>query len=213
MRPYHAILVPGGGLREGAELPPWVVNRLELALARSHGDTPVLALSAGTPHRPPPLDAAGRPIFESVAAARFLLHRGADPARVFVETASYDTIGNAYFSRMIHAEPSGWRNLLVITSRFHMARTEAAFRWVYSLTPSTYSLSFEAVPDIGLSAQTLQSRLQREAASLAILRRLAPRYTSLPDFHRWLYSEHLAYSSHGLLTEPNPPDPAALASY
>jgi hypothetical protein len=67
--PYDAILIPGGGVREGGLLPSWVRCRLDRALELHRGEF-VIALSAGTPHRPPPLDDNGFPIFESVAAAR-----------------------------------------------------------------------------------------------------------------------------------------------
>ena len=60
------------------------------------GEAPIILLSAYTIHRAPPLDAAGYPLLESVAAAKALLARGVPAAQIWVETASLDTIGNAY---------------------------------------------------------------------------------------------------------------------
>ena len=72
MQRYDAVLVPGGGLRSNGALPPVVVNRLEAAHALA-GEAPIILLSAYTIHRAPPLDAAGYPVLESVAAAKALL--------------------------------------------------------------------------------------------------------------------------------------------
>ncbi len=47
--------------------------------------------------------------------------------RIWAETASLDTIGNAYFARVIHTDPAGLRRLLVVNSAFHMPRTRMIF--------------------------------------------------------------------------------------
>lgn len=52
------------------------------------------------------------------------------------QISSYDTVGNAYYSLTIHALPAGWSSLAVITSEFHMLRTQALFSHIYgSATP------------------------------------------------------------------------------
>ena len=67
--------------------------------------------------------------------------------RVFVETTSYDTISNAFFTRTtmtdIHATnvdnardgemktEKSWRNILVVTNEFHIHRTKAIFDWIF----------------------------------------------------------------------------------
>lgn len=45
-----------------------------------------------------------------------------------LQVSSYDTVGNAYFCFSIHAVPAGWRCLAVVTSQFHMPRSEQLFR-------------------------------------------------------------------------------------
>ena len=192
---YDAILVPGGGVREEGELPLWTKRRLDRAIEKRHGAY-VLALSAGTTHRPPPLDADGYPIFESVAAANYLIERGVDPDKVLVETSSYDTIGNVFFSRVIHIEPLNIRRLLVITSDFHMPRARAIFEWIYRLEglPQDYQIAFDAVSDEGIDQATLESRRRREMNSLEKLAATANTIHTLRDFHRWLFSKHGAYA-------------------
>jgi hypothetical protein len=191
---YDAILIPGGGVRDSAILPPWVANRFDRALTIA-GDPLLIALSAGTPHRPPPLDPRGFPITEARAGAAYLLARGIDPARILLEESSYDTVGNAYFSRVIHAIPRDFRRILVITSDFHMPRTEAAFRWVYSLDPPACAVDFDPVPNAGIDPAALAARLARERASLAALHPLIARIRTLAEMHAWMFTEHAAYAA------------------
>ena len=191
--PFDAIVVLGGGVRAGGELPPWVAKRFDLAMEQA-ADAPIICCSAGTVHRPNPLDETGRPIFEAVAEARYLLQRGFPPDRIFIECASWDTIGNAYFARTMHTDPAGWRRLLVITSQSHMPRAEAIFHWVFGASPqSGYRLAFLASTDDGLPPEILQARTEREKASLASLEQIAARLPSLADVHRFLFTQHEAY--------------------
>lgn len=192
---YDAIIIPGGGLQPNGNLNPWVVARLERALELYNGEY-VIAASAGTVHRPPPLTEDGFPIFESVVAARYLVERGLDPAKILTEACSYDTIGNAYFVRVIHVTPRDFRNLLVINSKFHMPRTEATFRWVFGLDspPQYFNFHFETVNNTGFDPAALQSRRKKEQKSLAQLRHTANHIHTLEQLHRWLFTEHGAYA-------------------
>jgi hypothetical protein len=188
------VIVPGGGLNAGGEVPLWVAARLERAMECADGRH-IIVLSAGTPHKPPPIDPSGIPVLECVAEAKFLLDHGYPATRILMENASYDTIGNAYFSRVIHVDPAGFRRLRVITSEFHAARTEFVFRWIFALDPKPheYELFFEAVPTVGMAREAIDVRRQKEAESSRTLCTLVDRYTTLAEFHRWLFEEHGAY--------------------
>ncbi len=145
MAPYDAILIPGGGVKNNGELPPWVKARLDHAI-KIRDTEYIITLSAGTVYKCPPRDENGFPIFESVAAAQYLINHVVNPDAILTETSSYDTVGNAYFSRVIHVEPGGFKRLRVITSNFHMPRTKAIFQWMYSLNSQAgeYQLTFDA---------------------------------------------------------------------
>jgi len=196
MEQYDAILIPGGGVREGGALPSWVRLRLDRAIGARH-DGFIVALSAATPHRPPPIDGNGFPIYESVAAARYLMEAGVPPDRILTETQSYDTIGNAFFSRIIHVDPRGMRRLLVITSDFHLARTEAVFRWMYSLEPKAfeYEVHFECVRDPSMPADHLKAREEKERRSLESFLKMKDAIGNMPECHRWIFTEHHAYNA------------------
>jgi hypothetical protein len=192
--PYDAILIPGGGVRHHGALPDYVAARFERALDIA-GDALLIPLSAGTPHHPPPLDPRGFPITEARAGADYLLRRGVPRFRIAIEESSFDTIGNAYFSRVIHVTPRGLRHILIITSAFHMPRTEAVFRWIYSLDAPSCTLDFDATPDTGIDPDVLAGRIVIERAGLDALPPLIARIRSLADLHAWLFSEHDAYAA------------------
>jgi len=189
-------MVPGGGVREDGVLPSWVRRRLDRAI-ELRGDAYIVALSAGTTYRPPPLYPTGFPICESVAAAKYLLAAGVPRKSILVETQSWDTIGNAFFSRVIHADPLEMNRLLVITSDFHFARTELAFRWVYGLIPADLSrqLDFAAVTDPEMDPAVFVARQEKERQSLESLKSLTKTIATIQEFHCWLFSAHNAYNA------------------
>jgi uncharacterized SAM-binding protein YcdF (DUF218 family) len=213
MQRYDAVLMPGGGLRPDGALPPFVLNRLKAAQALA-GEAPIIPLSAHTIHRAPPLDGAGYPLLESAAAAKTLLARGVPAARIWAETASLDTIGNAYFARVIHTDPAGLRRLLVVNSEFHMPRTRMIFDWVFGLPPADppYTLDYHTVSDQGLTEAGLDARRAKEAARMEDLHRIISRVSSLVALHRWLFTEHRAYAT-GADARSDAPPAAALESY
>jgi uncharacterized SAM-binding protein YcdF (DUF218 family) len=192
---YDAILIPGGGVRDKGELPPWVKSRLDHAV-KIHSTEYIIVLSAGTVYKPPPLDENGFPIFESIAAAQYLVNQGINPEAILCETSSYDTVGNAYFSRVIHVEPRGFRRLHIITSAFHMPRTKAIFEWLYGLDNQggNYQLTFDPVPDIGIATDDLQARVDKEAESLRQFLKNTATIHTLQACHQWLFTEHAAYA-------------------
>ena len=118
------------------------------------------------------------------------MRRGDVPAAALLkDTASMDTIGNAYFSLTLHAAPREWRAVRVVTSRFHMGRTRAAFEWVFGPSGGgqdegggapKIELAAHATPDDGLSPEVVAARAEREAASEAALRANQARRDAAP---------------------------------
>ncbi|MCD4779939.1 MAG: YdcF family protein [Candidatus Omnitrophica bacterium] len=193
---YDAILIPGGGLLSADELQPWVVNRMDTAIDIFKGEL-IIPLSAGTPHKPPPKDQWGYPVLESVAAARYLIKKNIDPNNILVETSSFDTVGNAFFSRIIHCGPRRLRKLLIITSQFHLPRTQKIFNWIYQMDnpADAYHLEFRSVPNVGMTPEALTARLQKENESMNHLDKIIPDLSSISQFHEWLFHHHTAYTA------------------
>ena len=204
---YDCIIIPGGGL-DGSRAPAaWVRARLDAALAHDEATDFYLVLSRGTTHKPPPLDEDGFPVDEAAASAAYLVARGVAASRVLLESWSLDTIGNAAFARLMHADPRGWSRLLLITSAFHMPRTRAIFEWVFALPPtlptpvraaaraSALQLEYEEVTESGLADDdVLQSRRLKEEQALRVLRESTiPAIRDLRALHDFLFVHHGAY--------------------
>eukprot|EP00762_Andalucia_godoyi_P000797 ANDGO_03702.mRNA.1 hypothetical protein GUITHDRAFT_77545 len=208
---WDAVLVLGGGLLDDGNVPPWVANRLDYAAAlfQAGRTSRLIVLSAGTTHKAPILDASQRPILESIAEAKYLVDKHhVNPRIIFCEKNSYDTIGNAYYCRMLFTDPFQWRKLHIVTSAFHMARSKAIFDWIFSLTDSAgnsrsggmYEVTYQQVPDVGLPQDTLESRKEREARSAEnVLMNLSKSITNLQLLHTWINLDHAAYSTEKLV--------------
>ena len=202
---FDAILVLGGGvpLAPRKQL-PFVAARCQAAAAiwREAATKPkILCLSAGTAHCPQLLDARGSVVFEATASAAELIDAGVDAQDVYVETTSFDTIGNAFFARTDHCSLAGWKRLLIITSEFHMQRTRAIFDWVFGATPHEgFELSFLATPDAALTPEAVAARAERETKSAINVReKLVPTYTTLSGVREFLVTKHDLYAARGLV--------------
>lgn len=134
---FDAVLILGGGVPKNLQEPPvYVQRRCDDAAAVVHrcesrpkrmtrkqqtsslqgtsSSLPILCLSAGTAHMPQLLSADGLPIWESTSSAAYLQKLGLD--NIYVETTSYDTIGNAFYARTSHTDLAGWKHLLIVTN-------------------------------------------------------------------------------------------------
>jgi DUF218 domain len=148
----------------------------------------------------------GRVLLEADVCTAWLLSRSGSGAggglkakQLLKETMSCDTVGNAYFSFLLHARPARWRRTLVVTSAFHMPRTRAAFEWMWRLEDNSESvagpqLQFLSSPDTGIDPSVLIARAGRERESLLQLAANAERLRDLASVHEWLNATHLCYA-------------------
>ena len=204
---FDAIIVLAGGVDSSGAPIETVRRRLQLAAevhlqARSRGRmVPILCNGGGTTHKPKYVDANGYAVPEAALMARYAHGLGVAPDHLLLEGYSDDTLGNAYFARVIHADPSTWTRLLVITSAFQMDRTRAIYDWVFSLAPipagkGAYVLRYRSASDAGaVPRRTLARRREKEAASLAAFNAgPLPRMATLAEVHGWMHTRHSAYT-------------------
>lgn len=195
-----AIVVVAGGIEDDGTLPAWVTPRLDYAataFANATADAKPRILLSGsmTPHKPPPMAKGGFNLHESTSMASYLMDKGVPADSMLKDTASMDTIGNAYYSLCLHAIPRAWTRVEVVTSAFHMERTRAAFEWVWGLAPhGVVDMRFVSTEDAGVSESALRARAKREAASAAALRDNASRITTMEAFSEWLFTTHKCYA-------------------
>ncbi len=158
-----AIIVLGGGIDAQGELPPIPKYRLEKGIGLfKQRVAPTLIFSGKwgfladfTPPRP-----------EAEAAAEYAESLGVPATAILQETASMDTIGNAYFTKKQILEPHNWTTVTVVTSEYHADRTQYIFDKV--LGPD-YTCDVVGA-DSHLSAEELQAKVVVERRILTFTR-------------------------------------------
>jgi uncharacterized SAM-binding protein YcdF (DUF218 family) len=205
------ILVLAGGVDKRGAPHCTVAARLRAAANASgaHGGTvPIVLNGGGTTWKPRHVDRNGFSIPEAALMAEQLgRESGIRSELLYPESFSDDTVGNAFFARTMHTDlRPEWRDLLVITSQFQIARTRAIYAWVFGLTPRPagrpYRLRFEAVPDDCLDPKVLALRQAKEAESLRKLEG-GPlvRMRTLAEAHEFIWHRHGGYSVRGVLSK------------
>jgi uncharacterized SAM-binding protein YcdF (DUF218 family) len=135
------ILVLAGGVNSFGVPHETVLRRLRRAAEvyqsaiRTSGRAPAIVCNGGgTTHKPKWVNKAGYSVPEAVLMAQELQRQYGIPAEhIFAEGYSDDTLGNAFFARVMHVDPAGWNDITVITSAFQMARTRAIYDWIFNL--------------------------------------------------------------------------------
>lgn len=196
----------GGGRGKRTERTTAVGND-DVAPSDARAQLPILCLSAGTALVPQAMSSGGLPIWEATACAGYLRRNHGLSKNVYVETTSYDTIGNAYFARTTHSDVAGWRNVLVITNEFHIRRTKAIFDWIFvrcnnhaKERKDKYRMHYLSTPDSGLSTEALKARKEKEYKSERNVREiLVPKYRTLKAVWEFLNESHSFYTASKLV--------------
>ncbi len=116
---------------------------------------------------------------------------------IYVETWSYDTIGNAYAAlhHFVALQPHIFgTDITVITSQFHITRTRIIFDWVF---PKEYNLSYISVDDEGVDETALSARYKRESDSIEGIKKAIEKWGD--NIFEFITQEHDLYSAKGLM--------------
>jgi len=186
---YDAIVVLGGSYIDENTLPEWVEKRLDAAILRDPYCKHFLLLSRGSPHKKAILNEKGQLISECQIMAKYMIERKIDPKKILLENWSLDTIGNAYTALTMHCVPRNLRNLLIITSDFHMPRSKSIFEKVFSLFPiNIFDLEF-------LETESTLCVSKKEKKSLENWEITKNSLSNLCDLHEFIFEKHNAYMS------------------
>ena len=91
-----------------------------------------------------------------------LLKAGIPNKNIVTEINSRDTVGDAVFSKKNIIKKSSCKNILVVTSYYHVQRTKLIFEFIYG---SNYSIKVEASDDI-----SSKLHIEKENKSLNVFR-------------------------------------------
>lgn len=56
---------------------------------------------------------------------------GVPPEKIMAEINSRDTVGDAFFTKLNILKNKAWKNILVVTSDYHVDRTSTIFKFIY----------------------------------------------------------------------------------
>lgn len=195
---YDVIYILAGGFNNKGIINEWVKRRLDYFINLYKNNNKkikyVICLGGGTYHKPPVLNSNNYVIHESTGLIKYLLDNGIPKNILMREWFSYDTIANGYFSYINFTKIRNWKNILVITSNFHLERSKLIFEWIYSLNNIKYNLDFIGVSDNGLDMNIINSRIKREKQSIINLKKVISKINNLEDFHKWFHNEHNCYN-------------------
>ena len=112
-------------------------------------------------------------------------------SQVFLENASFDTIGSAIFTRMIYDFILKGAEVTVVTSDFHIERSTAVFTRIFGLHPSLDLKFLEFIP----SESDLNSseRLIHEKNALKDFNQKSSQWLNFDAAKLWLFSHHDNY--------------------
>lgn len=193
----QAVFVLAGGLNDNGIVHEWVKRRLDIGLeiAKINKKCKIVCVGGGTYHKPPCMNKYGYVIHESTGCCQYLIHNGLNNKRILKEWASYDTIANVFFVLSNFVIPRNWKNIIVVTSEFHMPRTKLLFEWIFSLTNKKINIKCISANDSHINDTIINSRIEREKNSVKNVKRLKERFKDMESFHEWLYTEHKCYNS------------------
>lgn len=195
------IFVLAGGIDLKGLCHPWVINRLNLAF-EIHNETNanIYCIGGGTYHKPPILNKKKFTIHESTSCSEYLISLGTNPKKIYKEWSSYDTIANGFFSFTNFILPLKLKNIIIITSKFHMDRTKLIFEWFKNIFKLDSNLIFIEASDDNLEENIVNVRIEREKRSIYNLKNnLINKLNTLEEVHKWFFTEHKAYCSNSEL--------------
>lgn len=187
------IIILGGGLTTDNKLPTWVIDRCSIGIKIYQNDPDnfkFITASGGSYHNKP--NVVGNFIeFESCVISQYLIDHGIPSNKILRESTSYDTVGNMYFIKTTITEPLNYKDLIIITSDFHIKRSKYLANFIFNLG-SSYNIKYiETKTDVDI--EILNKRLERENNSLNKFIENMIEVKTWSEFSIWLFTEHICY--------------------
>jgi len=132
-----AIIVLAGGVTDDGHLPEKAKLRVLRGIALFKKRVAPRIIMSGKSGmwlpKPPPKT-------EAEAMKEYAVQEGVPPSAIIKEETSQDTIGNAYFTKVNFLEPKNWKDIIVVTSNYHLKRTKFIFDTILG---SEYSIIYD----------------------------------------------------------------------
>jgi len=185
------LIVPGGGIDKYGRLKPTSLQRVDKAVELfKEGVTEYVIFSGAWSfmytYKPP--------VTEARAMQEYAITNGIPYDKILLDEESRDTIGNAYFPKVRIIKPRGWRNVMVVTSEFHLKRTQYVFEKVFG---PDYNLKFTAVTS-ALPQDMFTHIINIEKNNLELTRQKIGEIPAGDDkaIGEFLFTKHPAYAKY-----------------
>jgi uncharacterized SAM-binding protein YcdF (DUF218 family) len=123
---YSAIIVLGNLMSQEGELNIESSSRMNLAIEAFHENQAPYIVTCGWAYR------TDSPITIADAMRNYAIKIGKiNPESIITERNSRDTVGDAIFTKNNIALKREWKNIIVVTSDYHVSRTKIIFNYIY----------------------------------------------------------------------------------
>lgn len=202
----NAAIVLGGGLtkiRQNGQIyyrpANQVRNRLDQAIQLYKDNKVDYIVTTGNYSKRVGLDSSVKgPKTEAQVSQKYLLDKLADYKSkkelskwLLFEDKSFDTLGNAWYAKKICLEPNQITKCTIITSDYHMERSELIFKWVLGDTYKLNTISIASEFDDKHEREVLEKIFTDYFKQWLIPNIKAGDDTAIEDY---FYNEHLIYS-------------------
>ena len=184
-----AIIILGGGIELDGSLPKTPQLRVEKGVdLYKQGVAPYLVMSTKWSF----LNEYIPPRTEAAAMKEYAITLGVPEKSILMEEKSTDTIGNAYFVKVDLLKPHKWKNIVVVTSEYHIARSRYLF---HKICGSGYTIEFVSSNN-GIPPKDLPEKVALQKKLLALAKKLLDSVQEGDDetIKKLLYTKHPGYA-------------------
>lgn len=129
MKKIDVIIILGCGINKQGAVSRITKERLDFFLEKKNKFSDIPILLSG---RWSGLKRNKSKITEAQAMKKYLVMRGINLTRIYLEMKSLDTVSNAVFSEKIVRKHKNWKRILLVTSDWHMKRALWIFQKVFN---------------------------------------------------------------------------------
>jgi len=156
MTDYSAIVALGNLMSKEGCLNNESASRLDVAIDAFNRQQAPYVITCGWAYRD------DSPVTIAAAMKKYAVDKGVPADAVLTEENSRDTVGDAVFTRRNFFLPKGWDKILVVTSNYHVARTQEIFSFVFG---EQYSITVA-----GADSDQTQGQMENEERSTTAFR-------------------------------------------
>jgi len=136
---------------------------------------------------------------EAKAMKEYAISLGVPEKNIFTEEDSKDTIGNAYFTRKNLLEPKKWKDIVVVTSEYHILRARYIFQKILG---KDYRFEIVAA-DSHLTAEEVRQKSIEEEKIMTLAKRGLDGIEDgdMEEITRFMIEMHPAYAKNPKITK------------